>query len=210
MLTLYYSPGACSLAPHVVLEELGIEFEGRPVRVAEGEHRSQDYLEVNPRGRVPTLVVDGIAITEVPAILTYLAWLKPDDPLLPRPGTIELGKACELMAWISSTLHIAYAHLWRPERFLPDGADSTVMVDHSRTLIRRHCEEVDRWIAGPWFLGEDYSVADAYLLPFYRWGNRIGLAMAEDYPRWAGWTRRMLERPAVARTIATEGIGQFD
>ena len=210
MLTLYYSPGACSLAPHVALKELGVEFEGRPVRVAEGEHRSKEYLKINPRGRVPTLVAEGATITEVPAILTYLAWLKPDAPLLPRPGTIELAKACELMAWISSTLHIAYAQLWRPERFLPESADSTALIDYSRTLIRSHSSDVERWIAGPWFLGDEYSVADAYLLPFYRWGNRIGLEMAKDYPRWAAWTRRMLDRPAVAKVIATEGIAQFD
>ena len=209
MLTLYYSPGACSLAPHVALEELGLEFELRQVLLAEKENVSEDYLKINPRGRVPTLIADGTAITEVPAILTYLAWLKPDAPLLPAPGTIGLGRACELMAWLSSSLHIAYAQLWRPERFLPESADSTALVGHSRTLIRRYCAEVDRWIAGPWFLGDDYSVADAYLLPFYRWGNRIGLPMAEDYPRWAGWTGRMLARPAVAKAIAAEGIDQF-
>jgi glutathione S-transferase len=209
MLTLYYSPGACSLAPHVLLEELELQFERRPVRIAEGEHRSEDYLQINRDGRVPTLIVDGTAITEVPAILTYLAWLKPGAPMLPPVGTIELGKACELMAWLSSTLHIAYAHLWRPERFLPKTAQSKALVDHSRTRIREHCAEVERGIAGPWVLGKDYSAADAYLLPFYRWGNRIGIAMAHDFPRWTEWTVQMLGRQAVSRAIATEGIGDF-
>jgi glutathione S-transferase len=210
MLTLFYSPGACSLAPHLLLEELAIEFERRPILIAEGEHLSEEYLAINPRGRVPTLIADGTIITEVPAILTYVASLQPEAGLLPPAGSVELGKAYELAAWLSSTLHIAYAQLWRPERFLPQGADPSILVEHARILIRRHNGEVEDWIKGPWVLGSAYSIADAYLLPFYRWGNRIGLAMSQDHPRWAAWTRRMLERPAVARAISTEGISQFD
>ena len=167
-------------------------------------------MKINPRGCVPTLIVDGTAITEVPAILTYLASLKPDAGLLPPAGSLELGKACELAAWLSSTLHIDYAQLWRPERFLAQGQESNGLVEHARTLIEHHSKEVDEWIRGPWALGDRYSIVDAYLLPFYRWGNRIGLAMADDCPRWAAWTRRMLERPAVARAISVEGISQFD
>ena len=210
MLTLYYSPGACSLAPHVLLEELGLEFELRRVVVAERENFSPDYLRINPRGRVPTLAAGGELITEVPAILVYLASLRPEAGVLPPAGSIALARALELAAWLSSTLHIAYAQLWRPERFLPDSADPAVLVDHARPLIERCCAEVETRLVGPWAIGESWSIADAYLLPFYRWGNRIGLAMSSDYPRWAGWTRRMLDRPAVARAIATEGIAQFD
>ena len=210
MLELFYSPGACSLAPHIILEELGLKFERHPVLIAEGEQLSGDYLKVNPSGRVPALIADGRVVTEVPAILTYLATLKPNTNLLPPYGSVELARALELVAWLSSTLHIAYAQLWRPERFLPEGADSTPLVDHARTLIQRHNAEVEAWITRPWVLGNDYSVADAYLLPFYRWGNRIGLAMAVECPRWAAWTQRMLERPAVANTIRVEGITQFD
>ena len=210
MLELFYSPGACSLAPHIILEELGLEFERHPVLIANGEQLSVEYLKVNPRGRVPALVVNGRVVTEVPAILTYLATLKPDAKLLPPYGSVALARALELVAWLSSTLHIAYAQLWRPERFLPESADSTALVGHAGTLIQGHNAEVEAWITGPWVLGSDYLIADAYLLPFYRWGNRIGLAMAVECPRWAAWTQRMLERPAVANTIRVEGITQFD
>ena len=210
MLELFYSPGACSLAPHIILEELGLKFERHPVLIAEGEQLSGDYLKVNPSGRVPALIADGRVVTEVPAILTYLATLKPNTNLLPPYGSVELARALELVAWLSSTLHIAYAQLWRPERFLPESADSTALVGHAGTLIQGHNAEVEAWITGPWALGNDYSIADAYLLPFYRWGNRIGLAMAVECPRWAAWTQRMLERPAVANTIRVEGITQFD
>ena len=210
MLTLFYSPGACSLAPHVLLEELGFQFELRRVAIAEGDHASAEYLRINPRGRVPALVADGTTITEVPAILTYLSSLRPDAGMLPEEGSIAFAKAHEFAAWLSSTLHIAYAQLWRPERFLAAGADSSALVEHARTLIGRHNSEVEAWIKGPWVLGEAYSTADVYLLPFYRWGNRIGVSMAVDYPSWAEWTRRMLARPAVSRAIKTEGISQFD
>jgi glutathione S-transferase len=132
MLTLFYSPGACSLAPHIVLEELGLEFERRPVLIAEGQHLSREYLKINPRGRVPTLIADGTVITEVPAILPYLASLKRDAGLLPPDGSLDLAKTHEFAGWLSSTLHIAYAQLWRPERFLPEDVPVRLSADGRR------------------------------------------------------------------------------
>ena len=146
MLKLFYSPGACSLAPHVVLEELALEYEGHPVLIAEGENLSEEYLKINPRGRVPTLIAHGTAITEVPAILTYLASLKPEAGLVPPYASLDLAKTYELVAWLSSTLHIAYAQLWRPERFLPEGAEWQVLVDHAR---RRRALKRDGLASGP-------------------------------------------------------------
>jgi glutathione S-transferase len=114
------------------------------------------------------------------------------------------------MAFLSSSLHIAYAQLWRPERFLAGHPQEQELLSRlGRDAIRSFNHEIDRRLAGPWALGERYTVADAYLLPFFRWGVLIGLDMAEACPRWALWCSQMVARPAVRRAIEREGIG-FD
>ena len=207
MITLYYSPGACSLAPHVVLEELGVRFEARRVVIADGETATPEFLAVNPKGRVPVLIVDDRPLTEAIALLAYLGSLRPEAGLLPSPGSLELGRCFEFMAFLASTLHIGYAQLWRPARFLPEGFPAQeAFTAQGREIVRRANAQIEAQLPSGWVLGSRYSVADAYLLPFWRWGLRIGLDMAADYPRWTAWKERMLARPAVRRAIAREGI----
>jgi glutathione S-transferase len=209
MIALYYSPGACSLAPHVVLEELGIEFEPRRVALAEGEHLKPDYLAVNPRARVPALETEGEVYTEAPALLIYLAGLDSGSGLLPPAGTGARARCLEWLGWLSSTHHIAYAAFWRPRRFLPEGVPTEPLVAEGRRNIERGNAEIEQRIGPGWILGDDYSVADAYLLPFYRWGYRIGIDMRAECPKWSAWAERMLERPAVRRAVEREGISLY-
>lgn len=210
MLTLFYSPGACSLAPHVALEECGVRYEARRVSIAEGAHKTAAYRSINARGRVPTMIIEGRAVTEVPALLAHIAALRPELALVPLPGTLDHARCFELMAFLSSSLHIAYAQLWRPERFLPDHPDQQQLLSAvGRKAIEAFNDDVEERLTGPWALGEHYSIADAYLLPFYRWGVRIGLPMATACPGWARWSSRMVARPAVRRAVEREGIG-FD
>ena len=115
-LTLYYAPGACSLAPHVALEEAGAAFEGVRLSLADGDQRKPDYLALNPKGRVPTLLVDGRALTEVTAILAYLDRRFPTVGLLPGHDPLLAGRAFELISYFASTLHVAFAQTSRPER----------------------------------------------------------------------------------------------
>ncbi|HQW39046.1 MAG TPA: glutathione S-transferase, partial [Usitatibacteraceae bacterium] len=116
-LTLYYAPGACSLAPHIVLEELGIAYEAVRISTAEGQQRSPEYLRINPRGRVPALEVDGKVLVENVAILSFLGGGFPDRGLWPR-ATWDQAQALSMMAWLADTVHPAYAHLFRPERYV--------------------------------------------------------------------------------------------
>ena len=204
---LYYSPGACSLGPHIVLRELGLEAELVPIPVAERANHSPEYLRINPRARVPALEVDGGVITEAPALMVYLASLKGDPKLLPANGSAELARCLEWLTWFNSSFHIAYAQFWRPERFLPEGSDSGAFAAHARTIIISMMGEIEERLEGPWLIGDDYSLADCYALAFYRWGFRIELPVEQIAPWWTLWAHRMLDRPAVRSAIEAEGIG---
>ena len=210
MIKLYYSPGACSLAPHIALEESGAEFEARRVAIPEGDNRKPDYLAVNPHGFVPALEVDGEVITENVAVLTHIAGRFPDARLLPFDRPLALARALSQMAFLSSSVHIAFAQVWRPHRFTPDESVHPQIIAGGRDRILRYYAEIDRRLAGSeWLAGDDITLADPYVLVFFRWGNRIGLDMAA-WPHWAAHSRRMLERPAVQRALAREGLAAAD
>src|SRR5689334_21953575 len=100
-LILYYAPTACSIAPHIALEEVGADFEPRRVDLAKGEQASPEFLSLSPLGRVPTMIIDGEAVTEVPALLTYAASLHPQAGLTPPPGTLAYGRCFEWLGFLS-------------------------------------------------------------------------------------------------------------
>lgn len=205
MITLYYSPGACSLAAHIVLEELGLAYEAVRISTADGEQRSAAYLEVNPRGRVPALAVEGKVLVENVAILAWLGGGFPGRGLWPSK-TWDQAQALSFMAWLADTVHPAYAHFYRPERYVEGPACREAVKAAGRASFGDCLAEIDRLVAGKrWALGARFSVVDAYLLVFYRWGSRMG------YPvkRLASYTAladRILARPAVKRVLADEGI----
>jgi glutathione S-transferase len=207
MLILYYSPGACSLAAHILLEETHIPFEARRVSIPDGEHRGAAYSAINPRQRIPAMVIEGTLVTEVPALLSYIASLCPEAKLVPPPGTLDYVRCLEFCAFLSSSLHILYAQFRRPERFLPaDFPNRDAFIEQGRLNTVRCCREVEDRLGSHWVNGEHYTIADAYLFPFYFWGPRVGLDMASDCPRWTAWKDRMVPRPAVQRAVAQEGL----
>lgn len=206
MTLLYYSPGACSLAVHIVLEEIGIPFV--PVRVAikEGAHRTPEYLALNPHGRVPTLVDDGLVLTEAPAILHYLAHRHPQGQMLDLDDMRALGRTAALLNFFSSSVHIAFAQVWRAERFAhaPKAREEIALV--GRETVVQHFDELENLTAlDDWLVGGRFSIADPYLLVFYRWGELIGIDMRQ-YPAWSAHKHRMLRRPAVQRALASEEV----
>ena len=205
MLSLYYSPGACSLASHIVLEEIGAAFEARRVTIAEGEHRTPEYLAVNPRGRVPTLVDGDFVLTESLAILSYLGHRFAEAGLLDLGNAERLGRTHELLSFFSSGVHIAFAQIWRAPRFAEsDGAQADVTATGRKT-VATYFHELEQLAGDGWLVGNRYSIADPYLLVFYRWGGRIGADMTA-YPAWNAHKEAMLARPAVQRALATEEI----
>jgi glutathione S-transferase len=204
-ITLYYSPGACSLAPHVVLEELGLDYAAVRISTAEGQQRSPEYLRINPRGRVPTLSVDGRILVENVAILAFLGGGFPAKGLWPAK-TWDQAQALSFMAWLADTVHPAYAHLFRPERYAEGTAGMEAVKAKGRATFHDGLAEIDRLVAGrKWALGHRFSVVDAYILVFYRWGNRSGLPV-KDLKHYSAIVERVLARPAVRRVFAAEGI----
>ena len=204
-ITLYYGPGACSMASHIALEELGVRYDTVKLNLAEGDQRKPEYLRLNPRGAVPTLVVDGEPMTENVGILTYLAGGMPKKGLWPD-DTWHQGKAISTMAWLSNTVHVAYRHYVRPARYSDDASTHEAIKAKGKQSFHECLKEIDALLAGrEWAIGDHYTVVDGYLLVFYRWGNRAGLPVKElaNYTRLAN---KVLARPAVKKVMADEGV----
>jgi glutathione S-transferase len=202
---LHHTPGACSMACHIALEEAGAAFV--PVVVPRGQNRTPEYLAVHPRGLVPVLELDdGRRLTEAAAILLHVARRFPGADLLPEGGTTEEARAFEWLAWLTNTLHVAYAGLWRPERFTDDPAARAALTAEAKDRIDALDHEVEARLGGPFAAGGTYTVADPFLLVFFRWANRIGLDTAGRHPGWTAWARRVEDRPAVGRVLAREGV----
>ena len=202
---LYYAPGACSFASHIALEEVGLPYDTVKLNLAEGDQRKPEYLALNPRGRVPTLVVDGHVLTENVGIMTYLAGGYPKAKIWPA-DTWHQAMAISTMAWISNTVHPAYGHLLRPGRYV-DGDDHQAAVKaKARENYEGYLKEIDGLLKGrKWAIGNHYTVVDAYLLVFYRWGNRTGLPV-KSLSNYTALMDRVLARPAVKKVMADEGI----
>jgi glutathione S-transferase len=204
MLTLYYSPGACSMASHIALEETGAPYTPQPTMIPKGEHRAPEYLKtVNSRGKVPALRTDDGVITENVAIMTYLARTFPDARLLPSDA-MGAARATAHMAYLSNTLHPAFTRIARPERFANDEAAQASVKSAGRETFWGLLQEVDGLLAGKsWVMGADYTACDPYTLVFYGWGARINLPV-KDLKTYTAFKDRMIERPAVRTVLERE------
>ncbi|MBO9546311.1 glutathione S-transferase family protein [Caulobacter sp.] len=204
-LQLYFAPGSSSLAPLVALEEIDLPYGTHRLDLAAGDQRRSEYLKVNPRGRVPTLVVDGQPVTEVLAILTYLAHRYPHSELLPLADPLKLAKAYEVMAWFASTVHVAFAQIARPERYADDEAVKAALATPGEARFARTLTDIERLAQGPgpWLLGESFSAVDAYALVIWRWAERRQIDTA-NYPAWSAKAARAFARPSVVRALRKE------
>jgi glutathione S-transferase len=189
MLTLYFAPGASSFAPHIALHEIGVAFESKPMSFRRNDMRRPEFLAINPEGKVPALIVDGRPMTEVAAILFYLAKRFPHAGLLP-PDDIEAeAQAVSWMSFIASTLHPAR------QRGL----------DYAREAYRI----ADRRLGSGWAIGS-YSIADIHLFRLY-W--RLFNSFKPEpgtFPNLDAHYARMMARPAVQRTIAAESAVGYE
>ncbi len=203
MLTLYYSPGACSMASHIALEETGAPYEAKLVSIAKGEHRTPEYLAVNPRAKVPALRIDDRVLTENAAILFYVAHAFFDARLLPL-DPLDGARCLSTLAWFSNTVHPSFARTLRPERFAADPAAEPAVKASGREAFWANCQEIDGLLKGKdWVAGVQYTVCDPYALVFYGWGLRAEFAM-RDLRAYTDFKDRMLARPAVRKVLERE------
>jgi glutathione S-transferase len=226
MYRLFYSPGACSLAPHIVLEEIGEPYElelvsSRAVAPGVGEGRmtaTPAWKALNPKGRVPALSgvpgrIGGAAdlLTEAPAILFYLARTHPKAGLLPGDPAGE-ARCLEWTNWLSGNVHtMSYGQIWRPLRFVGDEKDFPAVRAKGEQNVREQYAYIERLLADgrDWAVPGGYTIVDPYLLVFYQWGGSIGLPMRAAYPNWTRLTERVAARPAVQRVLAQEEVKVF-
>jgi glutathione S-transferase len=203
MFTLYFSPGVCSMASHIALEETGEPYEKKPTLLPKGEHKTEAYLKINPRGKVPALIVDGKVLTENTAILTYLGRRFPEKNLWPKDPFDE-ARCISTMAWFSNSVHPPYTHYLRPERFAEAAEAHAAVKEMGKKTFMANCGEIDAMLQGKtWIMGEQYTHADGYALVFYGWGTRAGFPM-RDLKSYTAWKDRMLKRPAVRKVLQEE------
>ena len=210
MLTLYYSPGACSLASHIALIETGAPFELSRVPVADKSNRRPEYIAVNPRGYIPALVAEDVSFGENAAIMLYLAHRYPEARLMPDdPATY--ARALEWLLWQASTAHPAFGHLWRPERFVDTPEEQEIVKKAARSRVLAVAAEIEAWLkSNVHAAGLQFSVADGMFLVLYRWLWRAGETVNEStYPAWTRYVQRLGERPSVRQALATEEISLF-
>ncbi len=202
---LYYSPGACSLAPHIVLEEIGNSYETKLVSTMDGSTGSNDYLKINSKGRVPVLDDGGTIITEASAIMIYLG-LRNQSCNLILNTPISVARTVEWMNWLAGIHTFVIAQNWRTERFSDDLSAHKSIQKKGMENLNSIYRQIDAKLKGSeWALDNNYSIADPYLLVFFRWGNRLGLEMKE-FPNWTKHAKKMEQRTAVKIVLEKEGI----
>jgi glutathione S-transferase len=204
MLTLYFASGSCALASLIALEESGLSFEAQKVNTKEGEQRSEAYLKINPKGRVPALATERGVLTENTAILAYIAQIAPAAKLAPLDDPYEFGRLQAFNSYISSTVHVNHAHRPRGYRWADDAAALEAMkAKVPQTMTESFGLIEESLFEGPWVMGETYTIADPYLFVMTGWLPSDGVDPTL-FPKVNEHHARMLERPAVQRALARE------
>jgi glutathione S-transferase len=204
MMKLYYTADTCSLASHIALNDAGADYSTVRISFANEEQRKPEYLAVNPKGRVPALVTDRGILTETPAMLAYIAQSFPEARLAPLDDPFRFAQVQAFNSYLCSTLHVAHSHRMRGHRWASDPASFADMqrkVPESVAACYRLIE--DGMLAGPWVMGETYTICDPYLFTMAQWMEGDGVDPAR-FPGVSEHRRRMSERPQVRDAIAEE------
>lgn len=202
---LFYAPGACSLGIHILLEEIGKPYEAAKVDIRAGDTQKPPFIDINPKGKVPTLQRDdGRVITEYPVIAHYLAKTNPEAGLLPKAEDADL-QAASATDYCVATIHMqGFARAFRPGNFAPTEADHPAVVARGKEMMTKGYAVMDKALDGKDWVAGDYSYADSALFYVSYWGvKRLGLELPTNV---AAHYQRMLARPAVKRMMEQEGL----
>ena len=206
---LYFAPGACSFVPHVALEIIlaatGAAFETQIVKLHKGEQKTPDYLALNPDGVVPTLIAEGRPLTQIVAICEYLDRKYPTLGLLPADAA-QRAEAFSLLAWINSTAHPAFTHVFMPFKFADDEAARAEIKRFGLNVYRGYLERMQTRVAQarPFLFGDRLSLVDIYALVLFRWGGLGGID-PDDLPVYQAYVGRVAAEAPVAAALAREG-----
>jgi glutathione S-transferase len=201
MVKLYFSPGACSLSPHIVLRESGLPFELEQVNLQSKKLKSGgDFLEVNPKGQVPVLKLDnGDILTEGPAIVQYIADQKPESGLAPKAGTIERYHVQEWLNFITSELHKSFTPLFKPNT-------PAEYAQISKENLANRFGFLDKELGKRQYLtGDRFTVPDAYAFTVVGWSKYKDIDLAR-WPNLKGYMDRVAARPKVQEAMKAEGL----
>lgn len=203
MYTLFFSPGACSLASHIALIEAGLPYDLKRLKFAENEQRSQAFLKVNPKGRVPALVTDQGTLTESPAILTFIAQMAPEKALVPA-DPFGLAKVQAFNSFLATTVHVNHAHGRRASRW----ADEPTSIEDMKRKVPQTMREAFQLIEddlqdGAWVVGDQFTIADIYLYVMDTWLAGDGVDINE-FPKVKAHYERMSARASVQKALADE------
>ena len=204
MLTLFYAAHTCSLASHIALEDAEAEYSTVRIDFASDEQRKPEYLAVNPKGRVPALVTDRGILTETPAMLAFIAQSFPQARLAPLGDPFLFAQAQAFNSYLCSTLHVAHAHRMRGHRWADDASAIEAMQHKVPESVGACYELIEaKMLAGPWVMGETYTICDPYLFTLAQWLEGDGVDPSR-YPKVIDHRRRMSERAEVQRAISEE------
>jgi glutathione S-transferase len=206
MLKLYYAAHTCSLATHIVLEDVGADYSTVRIDFASAQQRSAEYLKLNPTARVPALVTDRGILTETPAMLAFVAQSFPRLNLALIDDPFAFAEVQAFNSYLCSHLHIAHAHRMRGHRWV-DAADAHSIAAMQRKVpesVGGAFEHIEKeLLKGPWVMGERYTVCDAYLFTLAQWLEADGVVPAR-IPKVIDHRKRMSERASVRKAIAQE------
>ena len=208
MLELHHYPGNASMTPHMLLEELGVPYTLKLVDRTRQAHKSADYLDLNPNGLIPVLVDGDLVLYETAAICLHLADTHPQAGLAPPLGSADRAHFYKWLAWLTNTMQAALIIYFYPERWADDAAAIAQVKAHAEAAVGRMLDQLEAQLArhgGPFLLGTDFSAVDPYALMVCRW-TRGFARPARSLPHLGAYLGRMLERPAVQRVFAQEGL----
>ena len=199
---LYYAPGACSMAAHIVLREAGLKFDLDKVDLAAKKTESgEDYLAVNPKGYVPALKLDdGTVLTEVSVICQYIADLRPRRGLAPKPKTPERYKLMEWLNFTATEIHKGLSDFYNP-KITPEWKEAKL------ERLAKRLDYLDRALGANQHLMGEFSIADAYLFTVLNWTGRLQVDLSK-WPNIQAFKARIAERPAVKKAMKAEGLGK--
>jgi len=200
---LYYAPGACSLSPHIVASEAGINLDLEKVDLqSKSTATGQDYSQINPKGYVPALQLDnGEVLTEGPAIVQYLADQKPASKLAPPAGTFERYRLQEMLGYLNSEIHKSYGPMFNPAITPAERADKIAYLYKRYTLIEQQLSK------HKFLLGDQFTVADAYLFTVTNWADHLKVDLSK-FPKLQAFEKAVAARPAVQKALRAEGLIQ--